>query len=94
MSKPTARQLEMIECCQRFLSYMAQSNDIHSPSHLCDADIAFNNMDDYDLDAVNSANENFARAENALRELCSAIVAMDECPMRAAEVERIKRIFP
>lgn len=69
----------------------ADENDIHEPSHLCDADIAFQNMDDYDFESTKKANESFAKAESALREFWSAISSMDECPIRAAELERLKR---
>ncbi len=54
MSKPTAKQVAIIEAIRVELAYWISSNDIHSPSHgtSIDNDMFVNLPDEYELTPV------------------------------------------
>lgn len=86
MSKPTPRQLKVVESAINELRHLSSSNDIHSTSHgtsISDA-IGLLVMDGEISEA--QADE----IDRALSHLWCVIAELDECHIRAAAIKNFK----
>lgn len=84
MSKPTKRQLQIIDMVIHELEYIASSNDIHSPSHWTSIEEIGRMLD---MDDILTPEQSDGIVKS-VGELWNSIASVDECHLRAEAAKK------